>query len=43
LSIRDDVKTAVQSAMSGRQTARAALDVLATSADAAIADFGQVN
>jgi multiple sugar transport system substrate-binding protein len=43
LSIRDDVKTAVQSAMSGRQTAQQALDVLATSAEAAIADFGQVN
>ena len=43
LSIRDDVKTAVQSAMSGRQSAKEALDVLATSADAAIADFGQVN
>lgn len=43
LSIRDDVKTAVQSAMSGRQTAQQALDVLAVSADAAIADFGQVN
>jgi multiple sugar transport system substrate-binding protein len=43
LTIRDDVKTAVQSAMSGRQTAQQALDVLAASADAAIADFGQAN
>jgi multiple sugar transport system substrate-binding protein len=40
LSIRDDIKTAVQSAMSGRQTAQQALDGLAATASAAIADFG---
>jgi multiple sugar transport system substrate-binding protein len=43
LTIRDDVKTAVQSAMNGRQSPRAALDQLAASAEIAIADFGQVN
>lgn len=43
LTIRDDVKTAVQSAMNGRQSPREALDQLAAAADIAIADFGQVN
>ncbi|MBA2322633.1 MAG: extracellular solute-binding protein [Pseudonocardiales bacterium] len=43
LTIRDDIKTAVQSAMNGRQTAQQALDQLAISAEIAIADFGQAN
>jgi multiple sugar transport system substrate-binding protein len=43
LTIRDDVKTAVQSAMNGRQSPQEALDQLAHNAEIAIADFGQVN
>lgn len=43
LTIRDDIKTAVQSAMNGRQSPKEALDQLAASADIAIADFGQVS
>jgi multiple sugar transport system substrate-binding protein len=40
LSIRDDFKDVVQSALLGQQSAQKALDGLAATADAAIADFG---
>lgn len=43
LTIRDDIKTAVESARTGRQSPKDALDQLAATADIAIADFGQVN